>query len=298
MPGTDESGEKKIRGLPVWRGDISIEPLVGGLSNKSWVVTDRGGRHVVRFGQDFPLHHVHREREVMAARAAHAAGFGPEVRYSEPGLMITAFVEAKTFGAGDVRANIEPIAALIRGFHTKMPAHVSGAGFLFWVFHVIRDYARTLKAHRKRLGFLPTYLSLADEMEAAQVPLPIIFGHHDLLPANFLGERDRIWLIDFEYAGFGTPLFDLANLASNSDFSDSESERLLVAYFGAPPGPELRRAFAAMRVASLLREAMWSMVSGLFLETPGVDYDAYAHENLRKLGSALEDYRSRYGARS
>lgn len=293
----EQSGEDRIRGLPVWRGEIAIEPLVGGLSNKSWVVTDRGGRHVVRFGKDFPFHHVYRDREFMTARAAHAAGFGPEVRYSEPGLMITGFVEATTFKAADVRANIDQIAALIRNFHTKMPAQVSGAGFLFWVFHVIRDYARTLKQHRKRLGFLPTYLALADEMEAAQVALPIVFGHHDLLPANFLGDSSRIWLIDFEYAGFGTPLFDLANLASNANFAEDEAQRLLTAYFGAEPSPELRRAFDAMRVASLLREAMWSMVSGLFLETPGVDYEAYANENLRKLSSALEAYRSQYGSK-
>src|SRR5690606_3631362 len=106
-----DSGEDRIRGLPVWRGDIAIEPLLGGLSNKSWVVTDRAGRHVVRFGQDFPFHHVYRGREVMAARAAHAAGFGPEVRFSEPGLKITGFVDARTFKAEDVRANIEAIAA-------------------------------------------------------------------------------------------------------------------------------------------------------------------------------------------
>jgi thiamine kinase-like enzyme len=291
----EDLGEERIRGLPVWRGDIAIEPLVGGLSNKSWVVTDRGGRHVVRFGQDFPFHHVYREREFMTARAAHAAGFGPEVRYSEPGLMITAFLEARTFKAEDVRANIEQIAGMIRGFHTKMPAQVSGAGFLFWVFHVIRDYARTLKQHRKRLGFLPTYLSLADEMESAQIALPIVFGHHDLLPANFLGDGKRIWLIDFEYAGFGTPLFDLANLASNANLSKDEADRLLTAYFGGSPSPELRRAFDAMQVASLLREAMWSMVSELYLETPGVNYAAYANENLRKLGQALEAYRSQYG---
>jgi thiamine kinase-like enzyme len=162
---------------------------------------------------------------------------------------------------------------------------------------VIRDYVRTLKAHRKRLAFLPTYLALADEMEAAQVPLPIIFGHHDLLPANFLGDADRIWLIDFEYAGFGTPLFDLANLASNANFDEAQSRRLLAAYFGGPISPELQRAFDAMQVASLLREALWSMVSGLYLETPGVDYTAYANENLRKLGSALEAFRALYGTR-
>jgi aminoglycoside phosphotransferase (APT) family kinase protein len=88
--------EKRIRALPIWRGQISIEPLKGGLSNESYVVTSGGRRYVVRFGRDFPFHHVFREREVMTARAAHAAGFAPEVIHAEPGLMVTAFLGART----------------------------------------------------------------------------------------------------------------------------------------------------------------------------------------------------------
>ncbi|MEZ5913896.1 MAG: phosphotransferase [Paracoccaceae bacterium] len=43
----------------------------------------------------------------------------------------------------------------------------------------------------------------------------IVYGHHDLLPANFLEDADgRLWLIDYEYAGFGTAMFDLAGAAS------------------------------------------------------------------------------------
>ena len=40
---------------------------------------------------------------------------------------------------------------------------------------------------------------------------------------------------------------------------------------------------------------MWSMVSELHLEAPGVDYAAYTDENLARLGAALETYRSVYG---
>ena len=54
------SAEDRIRELPCWRGGIEIEPLPGGLSNSNYVVTDAAGRHVVRFGQDFPFHHVFR----------------------------------------------------------------------------------------------------------------------------------------------------------------------------------------------------------------------------------------------
>ncbi|TJW86988.1 MAG: choline kinase, partial [Mesorhizobium sp.] len=50
--------------------------------------------------------------------------------------------------------------------------------------------------------------------------------------------------------------------------------------------------------ASLLREAMWSMVSELYLDAPGIDYVAYTCENLTRLDAALENYRTKYGQKS
>ena len=288
--------EERIAKLTCWNGTIDIAPLKGGLSNESYLVTDASGGHVVRFGKDFPFHHVYRDRELMTARAAHAAGFAPAVEYAEPGLMVCAYIEAKTFSEENVRANPERIATFIRRFHYEMPSQVSGAGFMFWVFHVIRDYARTLEANNSRMkSGLPGYLALAEELEKAQVPLPVIFGHNDLLPANFLDDGDRLWLIDFEYAGFGTALFDLAGAASNSGMNDAAALRLLTAYFGAAPDEGLLRAFDAMQCASLLREAMWAMVSELFMAAPGVDYTAYAHDNLERLDAALARYASKHG---
>lgn len=292
------SAEDIVRALPCWKGRIEIEPLHGGLSNENFVVSDAGGRHVVRLGRDFPFHHVSRERELMSARAAHECGFAPAIEYAERGVMVSRYIDGKAFAAEDIRANAGRVAALMRDFHTRMPHHVSGAGFMFWVFHVIRDYARLLEAGGSRMTpELPGYLALADELEAAQAPLPIVFGHNDLLPANILDDGDRLWLIDFEYAGFNTAMFDLAGLSSNSGMSGEQAAHLLAAYFGREPDAEIRRTHAAMQCASLLREAMWSMISELHLDAPGADYVAYTHENLERLDAALDRYRTQYGIR-
>ena len=55
------------------------------------------------------------------------------------------------------------------------------------------------------------------------------------------------------------------------------------------------RGHAAMEAASLLREALWSLVSVSHLDRPGVDYAAYAHENFQKLDASLAAFRSRFG---
>jgi thiamine kinase-like enzyme len=246
----------RIHALPCWNGAVEVTPLAGGLSNANYRVDDASGSHVVRFGVDFPFHHVSREREVMVARAAHAAGFAPAVEYAETGVMVTAFLEAETFGAMDVKVNPERIGQLLRAFHQRMPAFVSGPGFMFWPFHVIRDYVRTLRQDH------PQFLVEAQAFESAQVALPIVFGHHDLLPANFLDDGKKLWLS---------------------------------AYFGAAPDIHIMRAFAAMECASLLRETLWAMVSGLFLAAPGVDYHAYTVENRERYGAALDAYQLQYG---
>ncbi|MGI1664187.1 phosphotransferase [Palleronia sp. KMU-117] len=283
-----------VADLPCWHGTPSGERLSGGLSNEIWKVADDAGTHVVRLGRDYPFHHVDRAREVMTARAAHRAGFGPEVHFAAPGVMVTAFIGARTWGAEDLRTDPERVARLLSAFHRRMGAEISGAAFLFWPFHVVRDYARTLRG-TPHDGVTGEFLPLSDEMERAQVPLPIVFGHHDLLPANILDDGKRLWLIDYEYAGFGTALFDLAGAASNAEMPPDAAEALLATYFGATPDPALFRAFDAMQVVSLLRETLWAYVSDLTLSAPGVDYMAYAAENRARLDAALAAYRSRWG---
>lgn len=286
----------RLRALPIWRGEIEIEPLSGGLSNESFKVTDGDQTYVVRFGTDFPFHHVSREREAMIAEAAARVGLAPALVHAEPGVLVLDYIDGKTYQADDVADDIPRIADLIRRFHQSMPKEVSGPGYMFWPFHVIRDYAHTLEAAGSRMvGELPGYLELADELERVQMPLPIIFGHNDLLPGNLIDDGQRLWLIDFEYGGFSTAMFDLAGLASNAGFDEEQSAMLLALYFGRQPETELVRSHAAMQCASLLREAMWSMVSELYLDAPGADYVAYTQENLKRLQVALDSYRSRFG---
>lgn len=284
----------RILALPCWQGEVVAEPLSGGLSNEIWKVRDALGVHVVRFGVDYPFHHVNRAREAMASRAAYACGFAPAVEHTASGVMVTAFVEARTWTAQDVAENPERVANFLRKFHHAMPNAVSGEASLFWVFHVIRDYARILDSSRHSES-LPRFLALSEEFEAAQVPLPIIFAHNDLLPANFLDDGEKLWLIDYEYAGFSTALFDLAGAASNAEMTQEQALTLLQTYFDIPADTALLRAFEAMKCAALLRETMWAMVSDMHLSAPGADYAAYIIENQSRLEAQLKAYQTLYG---
>ena len=173
---------------------------------------------------------------------------------------------------------------IVKRCHAEMGKRISGRANIFWVFHVLRDYAHTITAAKHRhVPDIPRWMAEVERLEKAQVPLPIIFGHHDLLPTNFMDDGKRLWLIDWEYGGFGTAMFDLANIASNNQFTEQAEKDLLTRYFERAPDQALLRSFYAMKTASALREAVWGMVSEIHLNAPGVDYVAYATRISRAL---------------
>ncbi len=284
--------------LACWKGDVAPEPLGGGITNVNFTVEDAGERYVVRIGEDIPVHGVYRVNELASARAAHAAGIAPEIVHAEPGALVMRWVDGRTLEPADVRepANLDRIVDTVRRCHREAPAHFRGATPMFWVFQVVRGYARVLREDGSRMaGRLDELLARAARLESVVGPVGIVFGHNDLLAANLIDDGDRVWLIDWEYAGFNSPLFDLGGLASNSELDAGAERRMMERYLGAPPREPLLSSYAAMKCASLLREAMWSMVSELH---SGIDFDyaAYTEENLERFERAWEALAVRAGA--
>lgn len=279
-----------IRNLPVWQGRVAIEPLSGGLTNRNYLVSDARARYVVRVGADIPVHGILRFNELAASRAAAAVGISPAVVHAAPGLLVLDHVDGRTFTPDDVRRRRDDCLMLVRRTHRDIPRALRGPILAFNVFHVLRDYAHTLVEGRSRLAaLLPGLLDRAGRLQQAAGPVDLVFGHNDLLAANFIDDGRRLWLIDWDYAGFNTPLFDLGGLSSNNGFGADEDEWMLQAYFGRPADDGLRRRFRAVLCASLLRESLWSLVSELH-STLAVDYVAYTTENLARFEAAWRDF--------
>jgi thiamine kinase-like enzyme len=273
-----------------------MEMLKGGVSNVSFRVSDGARHYIARVGRDYPFHLVFREQEVAASRAAFAAGLSPEVVHAGPGVSVFRHVAAKTYAEADVRDHFERCVEIVKRCHRDMAGRITGRANVFWVFQVNRHYARLLEeAGHRHAADAPKWMAVQDEMERAQIPLPIVFGHHDLLPGNFLDDGDRLWLIDWEYAGFGTAMFDLAGLSSNNQFTEDMELALLDQYFERRPDEAVLRSFYAMKCAAALREAMWGLVSEIYLPHTGIDYVAYAREYLGRYDKVLAAYRRRFG---
>jgi thiamine kinase-like enzyme len=292
---TADSTLDRIAALRCWTGPVDIAPLTGGITNRNFLVKTSAGRFVVRLGEDILVHGVMRFNELAAARAAHAAGLSPEIVYSEPGVIVSRYVDGRPLDAEAVRApeNRGRIVELIRHCHTEIPRLLRCPCLIFWPFQVNRSYLGTLADEARRLtDALPRLVAVNDVLERAVGPVTLVFGHNDLLPANILDDGARLWLLDFDYAGFNSPLFDLANLASNNGFSADEENWLLSEYFGGRPDPAIVRGFHAMKCASLLREALWSAVSETH-SSIDFDYLAYTRDNLARFEAAYAAFAAR-----
>ena len=105
-----------------------------------------------------------------------------------------------------------------------------------------------------------------------------------------MDDGDHLWLIDWEYGGFNTPLFDLAGLAGNNGLSIVQEQQVLEQYFDRS-WEIYWRPYQAMKCISLMRETLWSMISELYSEID-FDYAAYTSENLNRLDAAISDFQN------
>ena len=290
----------RIKSLPCWRGRISVEPLDGGMTNHNFMVEDRGARYVARLGADVAEHLLWRENEGRVSETAAKCGFSPAVFYRQPGVLVIDFIDGRVFTADDVHdpENLRRLVDLLQRFHRQMPLVFEGYTIMFWVFQVLRHYRNMLA--RRDCAYtdrIPGLMEIAKSLERAVGPVEIVFGHNDLLPANFIDDGEKIWLIDFDYAGFNSPLFDLSNLASNSELEEEQERHLLEIYFDRPVTAGLWRRYHAMKCASLLRETMWSMVSEVY-STIDFDFVGYTRENAARFERAWQYYTRVFGSSS
>jgi thiamine kinase-like enzyme len=256
----------------LWPGrDARLEPLGGGITNRNFKVEVGGEAFVLRIGgKDTELLGIDRHAEHAASRIAADLGLAPEVvGFVEPeGYLVTRFVE------GEVgRVDVEQVGRALARLHAgpAFPAR-------FDSFRIVEVYRATAL---QRGVAVPAAYERAKEVadaiarrRAGVAPRPC---HNDLLNANFIAERSRSWIVDWEYAGMGDPFFDLGNFAVNHSLDEDGERRLLRAYGSADAA-----ALTLMRFMSDFREAMWGVVQQAISELD-FDFADYAARHFDRL---------------
>ena len=123
-----------IKSVPIWKNKIAIDKISGGITNKNFLVTDGEKKYFVRLGNDIPEHLISRSNELIASQAAAEKKIGPEIIFSDKGILILDYIESNTFSEEDVRKNVVSIIPLIKKVHKEIPKILYGQPFFFGFF--------------------------------------------------------------------------------------------------------------------------------------------------------------------
>ena len=269
-------------------------PLDGGITNRNFRAQLGGFDYVIRVpGKDTDLLGIDRAAERQANDCAAAIGIAPAVvaMLTDPPCIVTVFVEGRSVGAEELLEprSLAEVAAALRALHGRCrPLDAS-----FDSFRIVEGYARLA---RGRGAIVPAAYDLADEVakriEAAvggadHAPVPC---HNDLLVANLIRGDDRLWIVDWEYAGMGDRYFDLANFAVNNELDSEHRRSFLGLYLEREPHVSELAALELMGLMSDFREAMWGVVQAVLSELD-FDFGAYAEKHFERLLAKAEDER-------
>ncbi len=284
--------KNSVLSLPIWKNKVSLEAVKGGMTNQNFLVNDGPNQYFVRLGKDIPEHLIFRQNEISVSKAASLASVSPKLVHSEEGITVFEYIQSTTYNADLIIKNLDKIIEVIKKIHITVPQYLEGQPPLFWVFHVIQHYANFLNINNSSYSnLLEDFHNKSMYMNKLASPYDIVFCHNDFLAANFIENESQIWVVDWEYAGFNTPLFDLGGLVSNNEFTYEQEIYLLENYYDKKIDDEQISKYLAIKCASLLRETMWSMVSEITSKID-FDYKDYTHQNLSKFNDEFKKLKS------
>ena len=253
----------------------TVERLEGGLTNVNFKVTTPQRTAVVRLSSvDTDLLAIDRAAEEVNSRRAAESGAAPAVLDYLPDehALVIEWVDGVTLTPADLadETTLVRAATVCRQLHAG-PRFVGD----FDMFVVQRRYLDVVRARGFRLP--PRYLDLMPQVDRIAAALavhraPTVPCNNDLLAANFIDDGERLWIIDYEYAGNNDPCFELGNIWSESDLPPGHLELLVDSYYGTHLGHQVARA----RLLALMARYGWTLWASIQAAQSTIDFDFWS----------------------
>jgi thiamine kinase-like enzyme len=233
-----------------------VARLDGGYSNHSFLVeTPDQNRYVVRIeGSHSAAAGNNRQAEWRAMQLASAAQLAPTPRYFNPelGSLVCDYLphdpsqQHTPAQIGELLRRIHQLP----GIHTRLDLRERLRRYLGHIEHRGRDLPQGLSSARQ-----PVLNQL--DLLAASAHAPVLC-HNDLLLANRLCSGTRLYAIDWEFCGMGSPWFDLAVVSVGDELEPQAADQLLTTYLGgAEASPGQRDLLARYAVIYRYLELLW-----------------------------------------
>lgn len=216
-----------------------VKRLEGGMSNYTYVVETGGKKYTYRVPGKFAEKFVNRVDEWNNIQEIDKLDLNNKTNYVEipSGEKLAEYVEGTIMSETDIISyNAMSVAALKKLHSSDLKLKDYNA------FGRLDDDER----YCREMGFThpEKYLALRrklDEMRKAYAQVQLVPCHCDYQPTNLVINGDKLFVLDWEFAGMNDPFYDIA-CYGNAGLDKALS--LLASYVGhEPTNDELRRLF-------------------------------------------------------
>lgn len=239
---------------------VDAAERLGGLTNFTYAVTLPSGKYVFRLPGEGTEALINRHDEKVSSELADRLGIDAKLIYldAESGIKVSECIDqAVTMSPESMREhrNITDAARLLRTLHECG----EDTGVPFQVFAMAARYEGIMRdngvsfydSYGKVRAAVMAVKEKVDRFEAPAVPC-----HNDPLCENWVRDPQRLYLVDWEYAGMNDPLWDLADVSIEAGYTAGMDALLLETYFGHAPDSTASYRFTANKV---YLDFLWSL---------------------------------------
>ncbi|MFS9014533.1 phosphotransferase family protein [Streptococcus infantis] len=280
--------KEKIASLLSGDEEIQSVEQLGGMTNQNYLVKTTNNQYIVKFFGKGTDKLIDRKNEKFNIELLKDLKLDVEnyLFDIEAGIKVNQYIEnAETLNLNTIKTKFEKIAPILQTIHAS-GKELKGE---FAPFDEIKKYESLIQGEI----YYPNYeavrksvFSLKEELEKIGVDKKSC--HIDLVPENFIeGPDGHLYLIDWEYSSMNDPMWDLAALFLESEFTPEEEADFL-AYYESEKTPVSREK---IRIYKILQDIIWSLWT-IYKEENGADFGDYG---ITRYNRAVKELQSQGG---
>lgn len=264
---------------------LSVEQL-GGMTNQNYLVKTTNKQYIVKFFGKGTEKLINRQDEKYNLELLKDLDLDVKnyLFDIEAGIKVNEYIEsAITLDATSIKTKFDKIAPILQTIHAS-GKELRGE---FAPFEEIKKYESLIE---EKIPYA-NYDAVREEVFSLEKRLTDLgvdrkSCHIDLVPENFIeSPQGRLYLIDWEYSSMNDPMWDLAALFLESEFTLQEEEDFL-SHYESEQTPVSREKIAIYKI---LQDAIWSLWT-VYKEEQGADFGDYGVSRYQRAVKGLSYY--------
>ena len=264
---------------------LSVEQL-GGMTNQNYLVKTTSKPYIVKFFGKGTEKLINRQDEKYNLELLKDLNLDVKnyLFDIESGIKVNEYIEsATTLDSTSIKTKFKKIAPILQTIHAS-GKELRGE---FAPFEEIKKYEALIDGNIPYANYEAVRKEVFSlEKRLADLGVDRKSCHIDLVPENFIeSPQGRLYLIDWEYSSMNDPMWDLAALFLESEFTNQEEEDFLT-YYESDKTPVSREK---IRIYKILQDTIWSLWT-VYKEDQGADFGDYGVSRYQRAVDGLTYY--------